>query len=114
MKDEKHKNIKETMNECEFDYLGLAEINRNWSSLKPYQQWQDRTCGWWECSKQLVTYNKKEPTTVKSIPGGVIGTLVGDHVHKVTSTGHDNQFGRWNWMTQKGSNNITTTIITAY
>ena len=31
-----------------FDIMGFQEINLNWDKIKPQDQWDERTMGWWK------------------------------------------------------------------
>ena len=110
----KNTNILETINKCEFDHIGLAEVNKNWNKVPMNHKWHSRTASWWENSKSVTGFNTKDCIDEIDQPGGVVGISIGDSTSRITNTGKDTILGRWCWTTLRGSNNIKTSIITAY
>ena len=58
--DPKNDNIMETVNLCEFDNIGFAEVNRGWNKIKVKNRWSQRIKPWWEHSKTVVGFNTKD------------------------------------------------------
>ena len=112
--DDKNKDILESINKCNFDFIGLAEVNRNWYNISLEHKWFNRVSTWWESSKHVLSYNKNDCCEDIFQPGGTVSITLGDNVHRIIATGSDDILGRWSWTTIRGGNDIHTTIITAY
>ena len=110
----KNINIKENIDNYNFDYIGLTETNCYWPLASPNDAWHERTRSWWKQSKSKVTYYKHPATPLLHQPGGVISVALKGITNTAISSGKDLHMGRWSWITVWGKHQVKTTLITVY
>ena len=111
----KNRNIYDTIENCELDITGMAEVNKCWFKLPHRDSWKARTLGWWQTSKTNIAYNTRDISSVAFQPGGVLQHTKDKLTHRIIDSGIDNtKLGRWTWQRFRGRANNTVTIITAY
>ena len=113
---EHHKNtdIREVTKLCQFDHIGFSEVNCQWSRIPNTHKWRQRTKDWWEYSKSVVSFNRKDHNVSPYQPGGTISLTLKEAVHRIYKSGQDDLLGRWTWTTFRGKRGVITTVITGY
>jgi hypothetical protein len=110
----KNNHTRTMIDAAQFDHTGITEVNRQWTAIRPDHQWHQRTKGWWQCSKSVISNNRKDVNHDDFQPGGTISLTTGDLTHRIVNSGQDPLLGRWSWTSYRGCNSIVTTIITGY
>ena len=95
----KNINIKETINNYNFDFIGITETNYYWPLVSPDNKWHERIRTWWNRSKTELAYYKHPITPTLHQPGGVISVALHQTTSATIESGHDAVLGRWSWIT---------------
>jgi hypothetical protein len=111
----KNNQLRESINLTQFDIIGLAETNINWSATEVDNKWETRIQSWWEHHRTITSYNCKDVISRPFQPGGTAMISVGRISYRVTARGVDqSKLGRWCWFELRGRHGLTTKIITVY
>jgi hypothetical protein len=111
----KNTTIRESINYLGANIIGLAETNLHWKKLPGKDRWDERSRGWWDNSKHVISYNTLSSPQFTHQPGGTLSITRGDTSFRVISQGCDkSNMGRWSWTLISGRRGVTTRIITAY
>ena len=100
----------------EFDIMGFQEPNLNWNKIRPKDQWDERTLGWWKDGHNTCkAFNTQDVIQRPAQPGGCMVVSAHTARRKVIANGVDFRgLGRWAWTRYKGTQNKTLRVISAY
>ena len=114
--DEKNIRIRQAINECGFQIVGLSEVNRCWHLLDDDHRWRQRTRGWWEALNTSIAYNIKDGNLATPFqPGGTMVLSCNTSAHRVLETGCDTTgLSRWSWTRYRGRHDVVLQVISAY
>jgi hypothetical protein len=99
----------------EFNLFGVAETNLDWRLQPENNKLWACTREWWEHAHISHTNNTTFPPIEDKQYGGTALFTINDIAHRVTNKGCDTtNLGRWCWISLRGKNCYTLTIITAY
>ena len=65
----KNEQLFAAMEDSNLDLIGMADVNRNWSTAHIDDTWRARTRSWWEASKSTIAYNIRDCTVSSFQPG---------------------------------------------
>ena len=91
----KNINIKETINNYNFNYMGITESNCYWPEASHDDQWHERIKSWWTRSKSEVAYHRYPTVPTLHQPGGVVSIALRETTNTVAESGQDKALGRW-------------------
>jgi len=111
----KDSSIMSFIQEKEIDFLGVAEVNINWSRVQQKQLLSYRTKGWFDLIKVSQAHNARIPWKSSFQRGGVASYIIGSSVSHVIEVHIDQKgLGRWSLTRLRGRNNKFLSIVTAY
>ena len=111
----KNEQLFAAMEDSNLDLIGMADVNRNWSTAHIDDTWRARTRSWWEASKSTIAYNIRDCTVSSFQPGGTILQSIDRIMHRVQASGTDpSGLGRWSWMRFCGRHDVTVMTICVY
>ena len=112
----KNERVRNLLKNYEFDIMSLQEINLNWGKVRPKDQWDERTLGWWENGHNTSkAYNKQDVIQRATQPGGCMVVSTNTAKRKVIGNGSDPRgLGRWAWTRYQGIQHKTLRVVSAY
>lgn len=112
---EKYDAMRQHILECDFDILGICEINKNWNNISEEKQMRQTMKRWWKNSSTTCTWLRDSNSTHESQTGGSSITTINKITGFLKQRGEDHRrLGRWAWHSISGQHNKTTTIISTY
>ena len=100
----------------QFDNIGLAELNRNWSKIPIYHRPSETLKKWLgpETTTQIA-HNQHVKFTSKHVYGGTATITLGRETSRLLASGSDpTGLGRWSWQLLRGKNGRKIRIYSAY
>ena len=111
--DSKNLQLRQYITGCEFDVIGMAEINRCWAASN--QSLQDTVREWFPIYQAVQEYNKQTLTRSSFLAGGVAQIVTGTTATRIFGFINDETgLGRWVGHSLRAKNNTNIHIITAY
>ena len=112
---EKYDAMRQHILDCDFDILGICEINKNWNNIPEEKQMKQTMKRWWKNSSTTCTWLRDHNTHHECQTGGSSITTINNTTGFLKQRGEDSRrLGRWAWQSISGPQNKTTTIISTY
>ena len=103
--------LKSTLYNCEADVMGITELGRNEYEMQLKNRPSEVSKQWFEQGLALSAWNQDSNSTYE--PGGtMVITRDRSSAHTVKKGIDERKLGRWVWVTVKGKQERTTTVIT--
>jgi len=111
--DAKYLQLRQYTTGHDFDIIGMAEINRCWSSANI--SLQDLLTEWFPMIQVTQSYNQMVKVNSSFLAGGVAQIAIGGTASRVCGFINNNSgLGRWGGQTFRAKQNTNVHIITAY
>ncbi len=111
----KSEKIKDMMNKFELDAFLMTEVNVNWKKVPRKFSLEYLTQYWFENSTNTFSYNQRDRSSTKSLPGGT-AIVTKDELanRKISNSGDKIKIGRWSSTQFRGKDGITLRIVSVY
>ena len=107
--------LKRLLQQHNFDYAALTELNKNWSKVPTNNNMWSATKDWREHRRIQASFNQHFPTPTEKLIGGTASMAFDEMVFRISEQSSDARgLGRWSIITIQGKNQLHTTIINCY